>query len=127
LGPIPSTVPQRCVYVARLVASEEGELEVDDASPVPGIAVLTCLRRLAPSFGEEEGGDSLMAPFTDREIEIVMLPSDRARVEVDGPPAEQPLVEPFPAEQSVQPGQRLQLLRRTHAPSVLRLVAIPPR
>jgi hypothetical protein len=113
LGPRAAPFPQRGVHPAVLVASEKRNLESHAAALVAGVAVLALLRRVAPPVRRQQRGDAAVVVQPDGEI--VVRSRHRSRVEVDRPAAEQPVLDPVPLEQLVDPSQRSELLPLAHA------------
>jgi len=53
---------------------------------------------MPPTVGTEQGRHTNVVFLPYRNVEIVVCPRDRASVEVDGPTAEQPVIDPLPFE-----------------------------
>jgi hypothetical protein len=87
------------VDLSVLVAVEESELEPHPTALVPRIAVLSRLGGVSPAIAREQACDSAVIARPDSQIEVVVSATRAADVEVDGPPAEQPVLERVPIEQ----------------------------
>ena len=90
-------------------AREEGELHPYFSPLVAGVAILTRLEDAGPSVRLEQSIDDIEVRLPDGKIDVLVVPRHSPGVEVDRPAAEQPVVDPLPAEKRMQPADRLQL------------------
>jgi hypothetical protein len=103
-----------------LTAFEERQLEPQATAFVPCVAVLVLLGCVAPAVGRQQRGNPTVVVQLHRDVEVIVRSRDQARVKIDRPTAEQPVVDPLAVEQLMNPGQRSELLRLAHAVSFRR-------
>jgi hypothetical protein len=79
--------------VAFVVAHEERQLEANPVPLVAGAAVFVRFRRVPPAIRREQLRDGfvILEPYGD--VDVVVFARDPAGVEVDGPAAEEPVLD----------------------------------
>jgi hypothetical protein len=109
-GPGTPAFPQRRVDLPVFISREKRQLEPDCTALVACIAVLVLLGRAFPPVGREQRSNPVVVFRPDGNVDVVVCPRDRARVEVDRPAAEQPLLDCTSFEELVHPSQCSELL-----------------
>ena len=102
---------QRNEHSPGVITREIGQLESDTSALVPDASVLVPGWGVPPTLGFEQRPDRLGLVEPDGEIDVVVLARDGSDVEVDPPPAEEPVLESGSIEDVANLGQRRQLLR----------------
>jgi hypothetical protein len=93
LGPRNPSVAQGHEDASVPVTDEIRELEPHRPAFVAGASVLVVVRRVTPALGLKERHDPRKIVQPHGEVEIVVRSCDQPRVEVNGPAAEQPVLE----------------------------------
>jgi hypothetical protein len=107
--------PQRRVHLSLFVTGEERQLEPHASAFVAGIAVLALVGRVRPPVCRQQSGYSVVILEPHAEIQVVVRSRHCSGVEVNGPAAEEPVLDPLLAEQLVNPSERNELLALAHA------------
>jgi hypothetical protein len=79
--------------VAFVVADKERELEPYAVALVAGAAVLVRFGCVPPAFRREQLDDAFVILEPDGDVDVVVFARDPAGVEVDGPAAEEPVLD----------------------------------
>jgi hypothetical protein len=111
--PVASSLRERCVDDTVAVASDERDLEPNTASLVTGVSVLVIVWTVHPMTIGEKRCDPIAVVPPHCDIEIAVLSSDFADVEVDGPSSEKPIADLLELKGNVDISQSRQLRQFT--------------
>ena len=103
-------IGQRDHYLPVGVGGHEGELDLRHAPLVTGADDFIWYGRMAPSGGLERRTDRVVVGAPGRDVDVVVLPRHATDPEVNGPPAEEPVVDPLLVERSAEARDRCELL-----------------
>jgi hypothetical protein len=91
------------------VTDEERQLEPHALAFVARAAVLARLGSVSPALASEECRDPLLIREPHSDVNVVVRPRDRPGVEVNRPPAEEPVLDAVPRQQLVHAPERGEL------------------
>ena len=97
--PLSPPVAQGCEDPPFVVADEVGDLEPNRPTLVARSAVVVRGRHMTPPVVLEKRGDPREVVVPDGHVDVRVRTSDRARVEVDRPAAEEPVRDPCAIEE----------------------------
>ena len=109
-GSSDTTCTQRDVDLSPVARNQKCQLEPNPVSLVARPTVFVRLRGVAPALGFEQPSDSVLVVEPDGDVDVIVDTSDRPGVEVDCPPAEQPVIDTAARKEFVRPGEGRELL-----------------
>src|SRR5438876_11243099 len=92
-----------------VVVNEKRQLEPHTVALVACAAVLVFFGRVLPAVRGEQRRNACVVLQPDGDVDVGVLARDLAGIEVDGPPAEQPVIDAVRGQRLVDAAKRTQL------------------
>jgi hypothetical protein len=103
--PSGSTFPQGRTRLPVFTAGEERQLKSNGAALVTGVPVLARFGRVSPPIRRQQSCNLVVVFHPYSEVDVVVRSRYRARVKVDCPATEQPVLDSVPFEDVLNVGQ----------------------